>query len=242
MNIISDRYHDNSKLLQQLRASFRSDGYIKLSGFLKTSVFRAVSAEAIRLHANRIRKDFVMSEFDTDRKMSIISGKDIIQQSDVIANLYACQQLRDWISSVAGVDIHTVTHDNEFLVLNFLDGVRDTHGWHLDDPRYALIVVVESPAADIGGQIQYVPNWKRLAQEEGFDPRNDVERGIDICKHKGKIFSDDLESNDCYLLDAAEVLHRVSPMSSDGKRKALNMAFDDRRYRVYGETATKLYA
>src|SRR6218665_2055893 len=31
-------------------------------------------------------------------------------------------------------------------------------------------------------------------------------------------------------------------MSADGSRKALNLAFDDRRYRVYGENGTRLYA
>jgi hypothetical protein len=174
--------------------------------------------------------------------MSILSGKYVVRQSDVIASLYACQELREWITSLTGTDIHTVLHDDEFLVVNFLDGERDTHGWHLDDPRYALIIVVESPAAHIGGCIEYVPDWKRLAREECFEPHQNVERGVEICKLKNKIRSDTLKSSDCYLIDAGEVLHRVSPMSADGSRKALNLAFDDRRYRVYGETATRLYA
>ena len=183
-----------------------------------------------------------MPDFNTDRKMSVLSGKDVVSQSDIIASLYACRELRNWITRLIGKDIHTVLHDDEFLVVNFLDGKRDTHGWHLDDPRYALIIVVESPAEHIGGCIEYVPDWKHLAREEGFDPHQNVERGVEICKRKGLLRSDTLNSGDCYLLDAGEVLHRVSPMSADGRRKALNLAFDDRRYRVYGETATRLYA
>lgn len=239
---ISDEYLGKPELQRRLQASFRETGYVKLPEFLTPAAFRAVSSEVTRLHSARARKDFVMPDFNTDRKMSVLSGRDVVRQSEVIASLYACQELRDWIASLTGTGIHTVLHDDEFLVLNFLDGERDTHGWHLDDPRYALIIVVESPATHIGGCIEYVPDWKRLAREEFFDSHQDVERGVEICKRNGKLRSDTLKSSDCYLLDAAEVLHRVSPMSADGSRKALNLAFDDRRYRIYGETATTLYA
>jgi hypothetical protein len=240
--IISEQYQNKPELLQQLRTSFRDNGYVKLPEFLTPDTFRAVSSEVTRLNSARVRKDFVMPDFNTDRKMSVLSGKDVVRQSEVIANIYASQKLRGWITSLISTDIHTVLHDDEFLVVNFLDGERDTHGWHLDDPRYALIIVVESPETHIGGCIEYIPEWKRLALEEGFEPHQNVERGVEICKRKGKLRSDTLKSSDCYLLDAGEVLHRVSPMSADGSRKALNLAFDDRRYRVYGETATRLYA
>ena len=240
--IISDQYQKNADLLQQLRISFCDDGYVKLPEFLTPDAFLAVSSEVARLHSARVRKDFVMSDFNTERKMSVLGGKDVVRQSEVIANLYACQKLRDWITSLTGTDIHTVFHDDEFLVVNFFDGERDTHGWHLDDPRYALIIVVESPESHMGDHIEYISGWKQLALEEGFEPYQNVEYGVEICKRKGKLRSDTLKSSDCYLLDAGEVLHRVSPMSADGSRKVLNLAFDDRRYRVYGETATKLYA
>ncbi len=241
-NPISERYQGKSELLRQLRDSFREWGYVKLPKFLTSVAFHAVSLEVNRLHSDRVRKDFVMPGFNTDRKMSVLSGKDVVRQSEVIASLYACPELRDWIGTLVGTDIHTVQHDDEFLVVNFLDGKRDTHGWHLDDPRYALIIVVESPAPHIGGHIEYVPDWKRLAGEAGFEPHLDVERCVEICKLNGQLHSDTLNAGDCYLLDAGEVLHRVSPMSAEGSRKALNLAFDDRRYRVYGETATRLYA
>lgn len=240
--IISERYRDKSELQRRLRASFGETGYVKLPDFLTPDAFHTIASEVKRLHAARVRKNFVMPDFNTDRKMSVLSGKDVVRQSEVIASLYACQELRDWIASMTGTDIHTVLHDEEFLVVNFLDGKRDTHGWHLDDPRFALIVVVESPDTHIGGCIEYVPDWKRLARAEFFEPHQDVERGVEICRRKGKLCSDVLKSGDCYLLDASEVLHRVSPMLADGSRKALNLAFDDRRYRAYGETATRLYA
>ena len=239
---ISEQYRNKPELLQQLRTSFQDNGYVKLQEFLTPDAFRSVSSEVTRLHSARVRKDFVMPDFNTDRKMSVLSGKDVVRQSEIIANIYACQELRDCIKSLIGVDIHSVLHDDEFLVVNFLDGERDTHGWHLDDPRYALIIVVESPAPHIGGCIEYIPDWKQLALEVGFEPHQNVERGVEICKLKGKLRSDILRSSDCYVLDAGEVLHRVSPMSAEGSRKALNLAFDDRRYRVYGETATRLYA
>lgn len=241
--LISNRYRGQPEQQQRpLRDAFRENGYVKLPDFLTPAAFDVVSSEVKRLHAARVRKDFVMPDYNTDRKMSVLSGKDVVRQSDVIASLYACQELRDWIKGLIGTPIHTVQHDDEFLVVNFLDGERDTHGWHLDDPRYALIIVIESPAPHIGGRIEYVPQWKRLAHEAGFEPYLDVERGAEMCRCKGLLRSDTLHSGDCYLLDAGEVLHRVSPMLAEGSRKALNLAFDDRCYRVYGETATRLYA
>lgn len=240
--LISDRYQGKPELQRQLRELFHEKGYVKLPGFLTSAAFHTISSEVNRLHSERARKDFVMPGFNTDRKMSVISGKNVVRQSNVIASLYACQELRNWIRELTGTDIHAVRHDDEFLVVNFLDGERDTHGWHLDDPRYALIIVVESPAPNIGGHIEYVPDWKLLMREKGLDHCLDVERGVEICKLNGRLHSDTLNTGDCYLLDAGEVLHRVSPMSADGKRKALNLAFDDRCYRVYGETATRLYA
>lgn len=239
--LISNRYQESSELLQ-LRDVFREKGYVKLPEFLTSSAFHAIASEVNRMHAVRVRKDFVMPDYRTDRKMSVLSGKDVVRRSDVIASLYACEELRNWIRVLIGTEIHTVPHDDEFLVVNFLDGERDTHGWHLDDPRYALIIVVESPAPHIGGRIEYVPQWKQLALEAGFDPYLDVEQGVEICRRKGYLQSDALNAGDCYVLDAGEALHRVSPMSGEGRRKALNLAFDDRRYRIYGETAARLYA
>lgn len=240
--VIARPYQDEPQLQRQLRARFRETGYVKLPGLLGPDTFRAVCAEVARLHASRARKDFVMPGFDTDRRMSVLSGKDVVARSAVIANLYACQELREWIAGVTATPVHPVPHEEEFLVLNFLDGPRDTHGWHLDDPRYALIVVVESPAPHRGGCLEYVPDWKRRAREQGFDPCHDLERGVQACRRQGWLRSDTLKPGDCYLLDAGEVLHRVSPLSADGRRKALNLAFDDRRFRVYGDTARRLYA
>lgn len=240
--LLSNRYRGQFEQHQNLRDDFCSKGYVKLPEFLAPAAFHALAAEVNRIHENRIRKDFVMPGFNTDRKMSVRSGRDVIRQSELIARLYACKELRHWIRALIGSDIHTVRHGDEFLVINFLDGERDTHGWHLDDPRYAFIIVLESPAPPVGGQIEYVPQWKLQAREWGFDPYIDVEGGVEICRGQGLLRSDTLIAGDCYLIDAGEVLHRVTPMSAEGKRKALNLAFDDRCYRVYGESAKRLYA
>jgi hypothetical protein len=239
--IVSSTY-DAPDLLRRLTKEFEKDGYVKLPKFLTSEAFAAISGEVRRLHCARVRKDFIMPNYNTDRKMSVISGKEVVRNSNVIAEFYSCRDLRERISWLTGADIHTVHHEDEFLVVNFLDGERDTHGWHLDDPRFALIVIIDSPLPHVGGTLEYVPKWHELAVEENFDPVYQSLRGVDIARRRGLVRSDTLESSDCYLLDAANVLHRVSPMQKEGSRKALNLAFDDRRYRIYGETATRLYA
>jgi hypothetical protein len=238
--IVSNIYADKN-FISRFRNDFYSNGYAKLPKFLTSEVFAIISDEVKKLHFTRFRKDFVMPSYNTDRKMSVISGKEVVQSSRFIAELYSCRELREVISLLIGTDIHTVHHEDEFLVVNFLDGKGDTHGWHLDDPRYALVVIVESPPPGAGGFFEYIPNWNWLAREENFDPVLQIPYGVQIAKNRGLLQSDNFESSDCYLLDAAKVLHRVSPMLSEGKRKALNLAFDDRRYRIYGNTATRLY-
>jgi hypothetical protein len=239
--IVSSDYY-RVDIQNQIKKEFQSNGYVKLPKFLTSEAFNTISSEVIRLYTKRVRKDFVMPSYNTDRKMSTISGKEVVRISDVIADFYASTELREIISSLIGNYIHTVRHEDEFLVVNFLDGERDTHGWHLDDPRYALIVIIESPSDDDGGNLEYVPDWNRFARKNNLDPIQNILEGLQIAKCGDIVKTDSLKSSDCYLLDAHDVLHRVSPMHGTGKRKALNLAFDDRQYRIYGDSATRLYA
>lgn len=87
---ISKRYQDKPELQRQLRDSFRERGYVKLPGLLTSVAFQAVTSEVNRLHWARARRDFIMPGFLTDRMMSVLSGKVVVRQSDVIASLLIC--------------------------------------------------------------------------------------------------------------------------------------------------------
>lgn len=239
---ISENYLSNSPHLTQLKHSFQRTGYVKFPMFLKKTVFENIASDIKNMYKKRFRKNFIMPEFKTDRKMSVLSGKEIVQHSESISNLYSSNELRNWISLFVGSPVFPIFDEDEFLVANFLDGQNDTHGWHLDDPQYALIIIIEAPTFDEGGHIEYISEWKNIAIQENFSSTTDVNQGVDICAKKKAISKDYLIKGDCYLLNAGDVLHRVAPLTKRGTRIALNLAFDDRRYRIFGQSARRLYA
>ena len=55
------------------------------------------------------------------------------------------------IARVAGEPVYPCNHLEELIVCIFLLSPGSTHGWHLDDPPYALILVLE-PGVGLGGR------------------------------------------------------------------------------------------
>ena len=44
-----------------------------------------------------------------------------------------------------GAAVYSVNHKYEFMVSNMLSASGNTHGWHLDDPRLALVIFLSVP-------------------------------------------------------------------------------------------------
>lgn len=173
--------------------------------------------------------------------MSVVGGSKLARRCLPLIALYGNIDLRTAISEIVGREVFTVRHDEEFMVANFLEGTADTHGWHTDDPQYALIVVAESPGYSGGGELEFIPRWLDFCADFNLNPETDADEGVALARTVGQVTSAALVAGDCYLLNANRALHRVTPLLSTGRRKALNMAFDDRQYRKFGDTAAILY-
>ena len=239
-DVVSSTYLDNS-YLQKLSKKFKQEGYLTLRGFLSKDVFSIVSEEALKLHELSAKRDFVMIGYETPRMLSVAGGKKILRNTVFIPSLYVHHQLRMVLSSLAQDKLYTVNHQEECIVANFLEGRGQTHGWHLDDPTYALIIVLDAPAAGSGGCVEYVSKWKGLCAHLAIDPFSQIELGLDFAKRHDLIRSVRLEVGDCYILNAGENLHRVTPISDNSSRRAINMAFDHREHFTFGNTANTLY-
>lgn len=237
---IAAPYHD-SRVLNQLRSAFKENDFVKLPLFLSEPIYNLVRQELFKLYAQRSRRHFVMPGFETERKLSVVGGARVIHQSPLLISLYGNMELRTTLSAIVGEPIFTVNHAEEFMVINFLEGSTDTHGWHTDDPQYALIVITEDPGENNGGQVEYIPKWKDVCHRYGWTTLATHKEKIQEAWEAGLVKSPSLTSGDCYLLDAHSALHRVTPITGEGQRKALNMAFDNRIYRTYGDTAHLLY-
>lgn len=239
--IISDQYRD-PEIILKISEEFQHKQFVKLPDLFIPPVKKIAQENLDYLHSLRSRKDFIMPEFNTERKMSVVGGSKIINLSLALIALYANQDLRDTLSKIIGNHIHTVKHAEEFMVVNFLDGDADTHGWHIDDPQYALIIITEAPPPRCGGDLEIIPNWSSFCSKNNFSQGTQTKDAVKKALLEDRIKRLQLASGDCYLLNASQAFHRVTPIIGKGSRKALNMAFDSRRFRNYGDTAQILYA
>ena len=146
------------------------------------------------------------------------------------------------IARVTGELVHRCTHPEELMVCNLLLAPGSTHGWHVDDPPYALVVVLEAPAPGAGGELQYIPGWADLHDRLGLDPSGPVDAGVAAARAEGRIRTIDHRAGDAYLLRADRCSHRVAPLRASGTRRvALNFAYEADGAAAYGDSATVLY-
>lgn len=240
---IPEKFRSESAL-NALRLAFARDQYVALPGlFSAPRTFAPLAAEVARLEQFASKKNFVMPEYNTPRLMATVGGRAIRRESPLLTGVYAAADLTALLSRIAGRQVHPCHDENEWAVINWLEGRGETHGWHLDDPAYALVIFVESPAPGEGGEVELIHGWRRLCRLLGKDPAGDVANGVAGCRELGLVRSKTHAAGDAYLLRADRCLHRVAPLRADrGRRIVLNFAFEVKpaTYRR-GLTAAYLY-
>ncbi|MCM2543924.1 HalD/BesD family halogenase [Burkholderia glumae] len=238
--IISDDY-TNAVVTQHLREEFEATGYVKLPNFFTEATRNLISRQLRSVETISLRRNFVMPGYETPRRLSVAGGGRILEECFPLAMVYANYSLWSVLSAITGKPLYPVAHPEEFIVANFLLSEDDTHGWHLDDPQFALIMISSAPPQGEGGLLEFVPGWREFCARHGLDPVSDVEQAIHCANASGVVRQIHHAAGECYLLNAAENLHRVTPIVGRDTRSALNMAFDDRQSRHFGDTATLLY-
>lgn len=237
-DLISQDHWEN---LDTYAQTMRRDGYVKFPNLLD-DLADVISRDDSAFRPNMRMKDFVMPEVNSQRTMKVLSGTELANASPIFFALYFHHEIREFLSKVVGQSVHSVQHRSEFMVSNMLSGQGHTHGWHLDDPRYAFVLFLDSPKSSFGGSLEFVPNWRETCHEKGIDPNVNVETTLAEMADEVSIFGDDHQKGDAYLLDAGSHLHRVSPLrEGGGDRWVVNMAFDDKKHIDFGETADLLY-
>jgi hypothetical protein len=228
--------------LDELRARFAQDGYVKLPRLLADETFDVLRREIAALEPRARARDFVMPGADTPRVMSVLGATQLLAGSSAPAILYVHFELVRVIGRVAGTPVHRCSHPEELMVCNFLLSEGSTHGWHLDDPPYALVVMLEAPEPGAGGELEYIPDWPGLCRRLGADPSGPVDAAVATARDEGLINRADHRSGDAYLLRADRCAHRVVPLRAAGTRRvALNFAYERTAGATYGDSATLLY-
>lgn len=230
------------KQLSDLHERFLRNGYVQLPEFLTPAALKFVRYELKRMEAAASRRIFEMPGYASPRNLSVLGGQSIKRYSPFLFRLYHHSALRHCVETIAGRRVFSCNHPEEFMVANFLQASGDTHGWHLDDPPFALVIFAESPAPGDGGEVEIIPNWKDLCRRKSRKPDDDIADLIAWADENQLIERLHHEPGDAYLLRADLNLHRVVPIRADGARRCvINLAFQASPEIEFTRTADLLY-
>ncbi|HAN90734.1 MAG TPA: hypothetical protein DCQ33_01465 [Nitrospira sp.] len=227
--------------LTELSQEFRAHDYVKLPDLLDHQGFLLLRQEAASLQRFATRHDFVMEEYCTPRRLATIGGSTIAAHSPLLRSLYLLPELWRILEAIASTRLYRCRHPEEFMVLNYQDQTDDTHGWHFDDPAYALVVFLEAPAIGHGGLLEFIPRSLQAWTDLGNQSTSNVSAIVARCRKGGLIQSRHHEAGDAYLLRADRALHRTTELWGGQRRVVLNMAYEATPNPHYGSTATRLY-
>ncbi|MCB5190917.1 hypothetical protein LG198_09280 [Methylobacillus arboreus] len=240
-DLITPKVFGQDELLD-MRDQFARCGYVKLSSLLSQEALAVFREEMEQLEQLASRKRFEMPGYLTPRKLSVAGGGLIKSHSPALYSLYHHYALRNCVEQITGRPIYTCTHPEEYMVANFLHNNGDTHGWHLDDPAYALILFAETPPEQAGGEVEFISNWLDLCRRKNRKPDENIQDLIAWAEENGMVDRHEHKSGDAYLLRADINLHRVSPLKNAGDRRSVvNLAFQATAVADYGLTADLLY-
>lgn len=196
---------------EPLRQRFSGDGYVALPGLIGPAGLATLGAEARRLEADAVRRDFRMECMaDSPRHMTTLGGHRIAGASPLVTRLYADRDLARLLSSLMGEAVIAVHDPVERHVLNVLHRPGDTHGAHTDDYPLALVLFLEAPPAPAdGGLLEFCPGRGDLDALDAPGTRRVHHR-----------------PGDGYLLRSDRTAHRVTPLERPGlRRTVLNFAY-----------------
>jgi hypothetical protein len=147
-------------LTEQAGRLFHDNGFAKVGFLAPSSVTGAVRREAeLLVTAPGARRDLRFAETGhTARRMRNVRRREIHQHGRVIPALYGQAVLRHALEPIVGEEVLPCPYEPEQYVITELTAQGDTHGWHWDDYSFALVWVLESPPAEDGGFVQFVPN------------------------------------------------------------------------------------
>jgi len=228
--------------IENLHLSFLSDGYVRMPKLFTDYSLTVMRREIAALEPMKKRRKLIMPGYNTPRDMHTIGGSAIWEHSPLLVTMYEDLQFRGLLAAISGREIRSCSRKNEFMVVNFLENFGGTHGWHLDDPPFTLVVILEAPPAVAGGSLEFINSWRKVGSEMEMSEFSDTAPQLHALRTRGQIREAHHTAGDAYLLKADECLHRVTPLRSAAQRRvSLSFIFEDTSIPYYGETANLLY-
>lgn len=220
-----------------MQAELHACGYTKVPNLLQGQLLERLQREVDLLEEKALQRCFTMPDYNTPRVMKVLGGQQILRESRLIGSLLG--GFRAIVDAVVGRPLYPCLHPEECVVLNYLTEAGATHGWHLDDPDYALVVFLDTPELD--GELEFIPHWQKLCQEWEIEPQMNVEEGVRRATASRLVRMARHRVGDAYVLHASTTLHRVCALRGPGRRVVLNVASESSPMPRYGHTASLLY-
>jgi hypothetical protein len=240
-HLLTERYRDQAEL-EILRRRFEGDDYVHLPGLLAADARAELDAcaEALRRRSDALSAlNFTMPGCGTPRRMFTLGWSGLRLNAPELAAVYELPELRALAGALAP-DARQAEHEHERMVANFQVEHGHTHGWHLDDPPYAMVLILRAPAPAEGGLLEFVRDWpvpSASLRERPLWP------SVAAARDEGRVCKRHHAAGDGYLMRADRCLHRVTPLvTGDGERVVLNLAFEGAGPTVYRGTSDILHA
>ena len=195
--------------------SFRDEYIVVIDHLLPSVLANAMRRQALDLvEAHGARRDLIMDTTGGTPRHYTSVGRDIIRkQNGPITRFFESDAIRAYLSKIAAEELHKVPYIPEEYIVNSQQKSGDTHGWHWDDYTFALIWMVEAPAYDKGGRVEYIPRTK-------WD-KEDSAKALEKFLKNQIVRSPYIPSGSCYLMRANTSLHRISPLDGDTQRTVI---------------------
>jgi len=223
----SEIYRPGGEQTAALNAHYQDLHHAAFPAFVSPDFFAELKRDVDELLAFRRRRDFLMECMDNSpRRMNVVNGHIIEQNSRLIPALYNNPAIIEFLSSVIGEQVLPLSDDIDRYVINQLQMTSDTFGAHYDDYPISFVIILESPGMEGGGYAEMVPRSHSLSQLD--------ENPIRL----------PLNAGDAYVLKTDTTAHRVAPLTQDTLRTAINFAYTTPSFvppRIT-DSAAKLYA
>ena len=223
----SEIYRPGGEQTAALNAHYQDLHHAAFPAFVSPDFFSELKRDVDELLAFRRRRDFLMECMDNSpRRMNVVNGHIIEQNSRLIPALYNNPAIIEFLSSVIGEQVLPLSDDIDRYVINQLQMTSDTFGAHYDDYPISFVIILESPGMEGGGYAEMVPRSHSLSQLD--------ENPIRL----------PLKAGDAYVLKTDTTAHRVAPLTQDTLRTAINFAYTTPSFvppRIT-DSAAKLYS
>jgi hypothetical protein len=222
---------------REFQVQFATEGIVRLPKFLNDAVHQRLLAEVSSVVPILSYRNFVMPGWQTPRHMRTMGGRRIREFLPFLNSLYHEPSIIDFIRMVTCTDVFKCQNELEFAVINYQSGPAQTHGWHLDDAPYALIIILRAPESD-SGNVELGP---RLEQSEGSRYLGFTEK-ISEAAQAGNIKTFRPKGGDAYLLHASAIPHRVTECALENDdRLVITFAYCDSLEQTDGPSPELLY-